>query len=171
MSSHWPSDRRNPSMRTPIRRRARALTVAAVAGAVGTTAALTAVTTVAAQSAPPASDCAQPFPVASVTDGQPVHGLTVSDGTTPEPFTGEVLGVLEDGIAPDLDMVIVDLDSPAIQAAGGIWQGMSGSPVYASDGRLIGAVAYGLSYGPSPIAGVTPFEQRSEERRVGKECR
>src|SRR5262249_26340334 len=37
-----------------------------------------------------------------------------------------------------------------------IWAGMSGSPVYAADGRLIGAVAYSLSLGPSPIAGVTP---------------
>ena len=70
--------------------------------------------------------------------------------------------MLDDGIAPGLDMVIVDLDSPAISAAGGIWQGMSGSPVYAGDGRLIGAVAYGLAYGPSPIAGVTPFEDMDD---------
>ena len=32
---------------------------------------------------------------------------------------------------------------------------MSGSPVYAADGRLVGAVAYGLA-GSSPIAGITP---------------
>ena len=32
---------------------------------------------------------------------------------------------------------------------------MSGSPVYI-DGQLVGAVAYGLSWGPSPVAGVTP---------------
>ena len=36
---------------------------------------------------------------------------------------------------------------------------MSGSPVYAEDGRLIGAVAYGLSWGPSDVAGITPFEE------------
>ena len=34
---------------------------------------------------------------------------------------------------------------------------MSGSPVYASNGEVIGAIAYGLSWGPSWIAGVTPF--------------
>lgn len=39
---------------------------------------------------------------------------------------------------------------------------MSGSPVYADDGRLIGAVAYGLSWGPSPIGGVTPFEDMDD---------
>ena len=35
---------------------------------------------------------------------------------------------------------------------------MSGSPVYAADGSLIGAVAYTLSYGSTPIAGITPWE-------------
>lgn len=88
----------------------------------------------------------------------PATGLTVEKGTVPDPFTATVLGVVENGIAPDLDLIIVDTDSPAIQRAGGIWAGMSGSPVYAQDGRLIGAVAYGLSAGPSPIAGVTPAE-------------
>lgn len=112
-----------------------------------------------AQSAAVAGDCKAPFPVADVQKGDAVTGLTVSSGTTPEDFTGEVLGVLEDGIAPGLDMVMVELSSPAIDRVGGIWQGMSGSPVYAADGRLIGAVAYGLSWGPTPVAGVTPFEE------------
>jgi hypothetical protein len=112
--------------------------------------------------AAPTPDCTAPYPVADLAQGDPVDGLTVSQGVTPDPFTGEVIGVLADGIAPGLDMVIVDLDSPAIQAAGGIWQGMSGSPVYATDGRLIGAVAYGLAWGPSPIAGVTPFEDMDD---------
>jgi len=115
-----------------------------------------------ATSAVPSGDCVGAFPLADVTAGQIVDGLTVDSGVTPEPFTGEVLGVLESGIAPGLDMIIMDLDSPAIQAVGGIWQGMSGSPVYAADGRLLGAVAYGLSYGASPIAGVTPFEDMDE---------
>ncbi|MEN5072365.1 SpoIVB peptidase S55 domain-containing protein [Isoptericola cucumis] len=108
--------------------------------------------------AAPTPDCAAPFPVADLVSGAPVDGLTVSKGTTPQEFTGEVLGVLSDGIAPGLDMVVAELRSPAIDAAGGIWQGMSGSPVYAEDGRLIGAVAYGLAYGSSPVAGITPFE-------------
>lgn len=118
-----------------------------------------AVTTGPAQSAEPAGDCTDAFPVADVTDGQAVTGLTVSKGTTPTAFTGEVIGVLEDGIAPDLDMIMAELDSPALDAAGGVWAGMSGSPVYAEDGRLLGAVAYGLTWGSSPIAGITPFEE------------
>ena len=118
-------------------------------------------TTAPAQSAPLAGDCAQPYPVADVTDGQAVHGLTVSDGTTPEAFTGEVLGVINDGIAPGLDLVMARLTSDEIDRVG-IWQGMSGSPVYAEDGRLIGAVAYGLAWGPSPVAGITPFEDMDD---------
>ncbi len=104
-----------------------------------------------------AGDCTPAYPIADLTAGQAVHGLTVSKGTVPEGFTGEVLGVLKDGILPGLDMVIVRLTSTEIDRVGGIWQGMSGSPVYADDGRLIGAVAWGLAYGTTPVAGITPY--------------
>ncbi len=113
-------------------------------------------------SAAPVADCAAPFPLADVAKGDLVDGLTVVSGTTPEAFTGEVLGVLNDGISPGIDMIMIDLDMPAFDETGGVWQGMSGSPVYADDGRLIGAVAYGLSYGPSTIAGITPFEDMDD---------
>ncbi|HVD16553.1 MAG TPA: SpoIVB peptidase S55 domain-containing protein [Actinomycetota bacterium] len=109
-----------------------------------------------AQAAP--SPCPAPVPVRDLRAGQLGTGLTVSRGTQPESFSVEILGVLAGGIAPGIDMILVEADSPAIQAAGGIWAGMSGSPVYAADGRLIGAVAYGLA-GASPIAGLTPAEE------------
>ncbi len=133
-----------------------ALTAIAAAALAGTSLAPTS-----AQSLPPTGDCAVPFAVADLAKGQPVNGLTVSSGTTPEAFTGEVLGVLNDGIAPGLDMVMVTLTSPEIDRAG-VWAGMSGSPVYAADGKLIGAVAYGLAWGHSPVAGVTPFAEMDD---------
>lgn len=139
--------------------RGRGRTAASLVATVALFGGAAAVTTGPAQSAEPAGDCTEAFPLAELATGDPVTGLTVSKGTTPEGFTGEILGVIEDGIAPGLDMIMADLDSPALDAAGGIWQGMSGSPVYAEDGRLIGAVAYGLSWGPSKIAGITPFEE------------
>jgi SpoIVB peptidase S55 len=142
------------------------LTAAALVAGTATTAALGS----SAQAAP-TPDCTAPYPVADLVTGDLVTGKTVSQGVTPAPFAGEVIGVLDDGIAPGLDMVIVDLDSPAISAAGGIWQGMSGSPVYADDGRLIGAVAYGLAYGPSPIAGVTPFEDMDDYLAASRPAR
>lgn len=150
---------------TPVPRRRRLLSLATAAtltlgAAAG--ASLVAGPAQSADPAAPAADCATPFPVSELQEGAAVTGRTVTRGTTPTGFTGEVLGVLEDGIAPGVDMVMVDLDSEELDRVGGIWQGMSGSPVYAEDGRLIGAVAYGLSEGPSPIAGVTPFEQMDD---------
>jgi hypothetical protein len=142
---------------TIVRRRGRAL--ASLTATMGLCLGAASVVSAPAQSAEPAGDCAARVPV-SVAKGDPVTGLTVTgvgSSTAPEGFTGEVLGVVDDGIAPDLDMVMVRLSSPEIDRVGGIWQGMSGSPVYGPDGELIGAVAYGLSFGPSPVAGVTPF--------------
>jgi hypothetical protein len=110
---------------------------------------------VAGAPAAPAASCLNTMPVSDVTVGMTTHGLTVSNGKTPEPFTADVLGVLENGIAPGVDMIIVEAHSAALDKAGGIWAGMSGSPVYAdSDDRLVGAVAYGLSFGPSKIGGL-----------------
>ena len=142
--------------------RSRLATLVALSMAVvGGTAVLT---TAPAQSAP-GDPCLPAFPVADLPglpDETVFMGLTVSEGTTPEPFTGEYLGIIEDGIAPGLDMVMMELSSDALTEAGGIWQGMSGSPVYTPDGDLVGAVAYGLSFGPSPIAGITPFEEMDD---------
>jgi SpoIVB peptidase S55 len=133
-------------------RRVVAVAAAAALAALG---ALAAPTPARAVAAPPGS-CPAAVPVSAVTAGLTGTGYTVSSGTTAEPFTARVIGVLRDGIAPGLDMIIVETDSPALQAAGGIWAGMSGSPVYTSDGRLLGAVAYGLSAAPSRIGGITP---------------
>ncbi len=102
-------------------------------------------------------DCGPIVPVRSVARGMTGQGLTVSQGTTPEPFDVEVLGVLTNGIGPGRDMIIVEVDSPTLQQAGGIWQGMSGSPVYIGD-ALLGSVSYGLAFTSSGIGGVTPAE-------------
>lgn len=103
------------------------------------------------------AECPEVMPVAEVTEGMMGTGYTVSEGTQPEPFSAEVLGVLENGIGPGRDMIIVDTSSAAIDEAGGIWYGMSGSPVYI-DGKFVGALAYGLTWGPSTTAGLTPAE-------------
>ncbi|GAA3609343.1 SpoIVB peptidase S55 domain-containing protein [Kineosporia mesophila] len=84
-------------------------------------------------------------------------GYTVERGTDTDEFTATVLGRVSNGIAPGVDMIMAEVDSPALERAGGVWAGMSGSPVYASDGRLIGSVSYGLA-ASSKIAGITPAE-------------
>jgi len=115
----------------------------------------TAALTTPSQAAPGVCDTA--YPVANLTPDQLVHGLTVTSGTAPTTFDGTIIGVLKDGIEPGVDMVMAKLSSPVISEAG-IWAGMSGSPVYAENGDLIGAVAYTLSFGQTSIAGITPWE-------------
>lgn len=120
-------------------------------------------TTGAAQSAEPAGDCTPPYAESDLRSALeagdvPVTVKSVVEGTDPVVFEGKVFGIVNDLIAFDVDMIMVEL-TPLTDPdrIGGIWQGMSGSPVYA-DGKLIGAIAYGLSSGPSWVAGVTPFE-------------
>ncbi len=133
-----------------------------MAGSVAVTMALlggAAAVTTAPAHADPVADCKDPAVVDDLVAGQDVNGLTVVSGTTPVTFTGEILGVYEDGIAPGIPMVMARLDIAALglPRVDGIWQGMSGSPVYTADGDLIGAVAYGLAYGTTDVAGITPF--------------
>ena len=93
--------------------------------------------------------------------GDAVTALTVVKGTTPEQFTGTYIGFVENGIAKDVDMPLFQFSSPTIDGTGGlkpagIWAGASGSPVYDADGRLIGAIAYGVNSDNLPVAGITP---------------
>ena len=118
-----------------------------------------ATSTVARTASAVAPACPTAVGVAELTAGMAGTGLTVVRGTQPVEFAVEVLGVLKDGAAPGRDLIVVDTAGAVIDDAGGIWSGMSGSPVYLGDpedGRLIGAVAYGFSEGASSIGGLTP---------------
>ncbi|MDQ3983315.1 MAG: hypothetical protein M3271_11615 [Actinomycetota bacterium] len=97
------------------------------------------------------------MPVADVRKGMMANGLTVYEGRDPQPFNAEVLGVLQDAIAPGRDMIIVEVSGEIIDKAGGAWFGMSGSPVY-FDGKLLGAFAWGLTFGSSNLGGLTAAE-------------
>ncbi len=112
--------------------------------------------------AAPPSDCPATMPISEVAEGMTGIGYTVVRGETPQAFDVEVLGTYPNGIAPDHDLILVrvhDQDgSTIIKDAGGIWAGMSGSPVVI-DGKLVGAIAYGFSQGPSTFGGVTPINE------------
>jgi hypothetical protein len=101
------------------------------------------------------------MPVADVQAGMNGTGYTVSKGTTPEPFDAEILGVYPDALLPGRDLIMAEVHSPAIDKVGGVWFGMSGSPVYVTQGgteKLVGAVAFGFSFGPSHVIGLTAAE-------------
>lgn len=110
--------------------------------------------------AAPAS-CADVMPLSSVVTGDIGEGWTVVSGTDPQTFDAEVLGVMPDLIAPGRDVIIVEISGATVDAGGGVWAGMSGSPVYIDHGggpELAGALAYGFSFGATNIAGLTPAE-------------
>ena len=56
---------------------------------------------------------------------------------------------------PGQDLVLIRTEHPKLDKAVTV-AGMSGSPIYLDD-RLIGAYAYGWTFGKEPIAGVTPI--------------
>ncbi|MGH8586489.1 MAG: SpoIVB peptidase S55 domain-containing protein [Gammaproteobacteria bacterium] len=93
----------------------------------------------------------------TLSPGSKAIGFTVREGEQVEPFSVEILGVDRGALGPGKDLIVVDTSGPVIDAGGGgISAGMSGSPVYTEDGKLVGAIAYGFSVGPSSIGGVTP---------------
>jgi hypothetical protein len=98
--------------------------------------------------------------VADIKPGMRGYGLTVFRGETPERFTVEVIGVLH-SFRPDQDLILIRTEHPILDQAIAVG-GMSGSPIYL-DGKLIGAYAYGWTFGKEPIAGVTPIENMLAE--------
>jgi len=140
-------------MRSPTSRARLAVSAVVTAGLC-----LTGTAGLATASQAAAGSCDTAYQVADLQPNQAVRGLTVTDGTHPTEFSGTIIGVLKDGIEPDVDMVMAKLSSPEINA-NGIWEGMSGSPVYdQTTGELIGAVAYTLAWGETQVAGITPWE-------------
>ena len=65
-----------------------------------------------------AADCEPVLPVADVTTGMTATGWTVAQGRTPLPFDVEVLGVATDGLGPGRDLIVVEVASPEVDAAG-----------------------------------------------------
>lgn len=113
--------------------------------------------------------CPAAFPVGELAQGLEARGLTTAgyyrggptpaSTTTPEEFSGTYLGTVEDATG---DLFLFELSGSRITDASGrvdagIWSGISGSPLYAADGRLIGSVSYSFTEtAASVIAGVTP---------------
>ncbi len=88
------------------------------------------------------------------------HGLTVFEGTKPERFGVEVIDVIKN-FRPRQDAILIKTFHPRLDVVN-VVRGMSGSPIYI-DGKMIGAYAYGWSFGKEPVAGVTPIESMLED--------
>src|SRR4029079_8320669 len=99
---------------------------------------------------------AETMPFSQVKKGMKGYGITVFEGTTPEKFDVEILGVLNN-IGPGQNLILANVDGPVIRRAGVI-AGMSGSPIYI-DGKVIGALAYAWQFAKEPVAGITPIDE------------
>jgi hypothetical protein len=106
------------------------------------------------------SSAPRPMAISEVRAGMRGYGLSVFRGTEPERFDVEVIDVLKN-FRPDQDMVLIKTPHPLLDHAGSV-AGMSGSPIYL-DERLVGAYAYGWSFGKDPVAGVTPISNMLRE--------
>ncbi|MCX7887273.1 MAG: hypothetical protein N3B01_08505 [Verrucomicrobiae bacterium] len=95
--------------------------------------------------------------------GMKGHGLSVFQGTKPQRFEVEVLGVLKNAF-PKQDMILIRMSGADLERHKVI-AGMSGSPIYI-EGKLIGALAYGWTFENEPLAGVTPIHNMLAELDV-----
>jgi hypothetical protein len=96
------------------------------------------------------------FPVEEIRVGMKGHGMTVFQGSTPERFEVEILGVVNGFANPKQSIIIAKLSGGQVDKTG-VFAGMSGSPVYI-DGKLVGAVAYAFPFSKEPIAGIQPIQ-------------
>ncbi|HUI06479.1 MAG TPA: SpoIVB peptidase S55 domain-containing protein [Verrucomicrobiae bacterium] len=92
--------------------------------------------------------------------GMKGYGLSVFQGTTPQRFDVEIVGVLKNTF-PKQDMILIRMSGANLEKHKVI-AGMSGSPIYIDD-KLIGALAYGWSFENDPMAGVTPIHNMMAE--------
>ena len=98
------------------------------------------------------------MPIAEVRPGMVGIGHTVFTGTRVEEFKAHILGVIENVMGPQRNLILARLEGGPL-ATTGVIAGMSGSPVFI-DGRLVGAVSYSLgSFSKEPIAGITPIAE------------
>jgi hypothetical protein len=100
------------------------------------------------------------MPVSQIHRGMKGYGLTVFEGTRPERFDVEVIDVLKN-FRPRQDLILIKTKHPRLEVAK-VVAGMSGSPIYL-DNKMIGAYAYGWSFGSEPVAGVTPIDNMIED--------
>jgi hypothetical protein len=98
--------------------------------------------------------------VSELKRGMKGHGLTVFEGTKPERFDVEIIDVLTN-FRPRQELILIKTKHPRLEVAK-VVAGMSGSPIYI-DGKMIGAYAYGWSFGREPVAGVTPIKNMLDE--------
>lgn len=108
------------------------------------------------------------MPLNEVKPGMKGYGLSVFQGTKIEKFPITVLGVTKEFNAGISTILIKIEGGYCVENATGVVLGMSGSPIYIN-GKIIGAIAYGTSFGKTPIFGVQPIEDMLEAWNINSD--
>ena len=110
----------------------------------------------------PAASAMPPIlPVGEIQQGMSGTGYTVVDESGEiRPFRVDVMGVVGNGKA-STPLIMAKASGAVIEEAGGVLQGMSGSPVYV-DGRLAGALSAGFQGLSHRTFLITPIEEMME---------
>ncbi len=109
------------------------------------------------KNSPDPSSKAQFFPVGLLKPGMRGTAWTVFQGSQPEEFNVEILGIVPGAIGPRQDLIVGKISGGSADRTS-VFAGMSGSPVYI-DGKLVGAISYSFPFSKEPICGITPIEQ------------
>ena len=113
--------------------------------------------TLLAQSTSPKASDRGFMPVSEIKPGMKGRSLTVFEGTEPEEFEVEIVGVVPGSLGPRQDMIVGRISGGKADRTS-VFAGMSGSPVYI-DGRLVGAISFAFPFAKEPLCGITPIEQ------------
>lgn len=101
------------------------------------------------------------LPLSEVKPGMRGFGLTVFQGVEPEKFQTEIIGINyepQEIVYPSI-LVKISGGPDNIAETVGIAKGMSGSPVYYSDGRIICIISGQWPFSKEAIAIATPIEE------------
>jgi hypothetical protein len=96
------------------------------------------------------------FKLEDLRPGMKGIGKTVYQGSKPEEFQVEILGLMR-GVSPGANAVLAKFSGGPLGNTG-VFEGMSGSPVFI-DGKLLGAVAFSFAFPKEAIGGITPISQ------------
>ena len=116
------------------------------------------------------------LPLDALKPGMKGEVWTVFKGTTPEPFSVEVTGVVRNALGPGKSLILCELTDERVQKMGAV-AGMSGSPLYI-DGRLAGALSYQVQKfetvryaGFTPVADLVEVSRKSDQALAAKAAR
>ncbi|MHA2621406.1 MAG: hypothetical protein V2G42_08285 [bacterium JZ-2024 1] len=101
---------------------------------------------------------AEPLPVSEIRPGMKGVFHTIIAGDKPEPIDFEVVDVLPSSAPGGGPLILVRATGENARKAGGIAQGMSGSPAFIGD-RIMGAISTGFPFADPFIGGITPYEE------------